>query len=176
MAIFWYFTKLEITQVQNDLESWNLTKSWGIILSKIATLRFLIIWVFLDILPFSSKIWPFLRNFGQIFDENSKIFKNTQKICCTLSKVKTVRKTKPIKIFPLSLALIDIIGKHVLVLIRELGSDCKIQIFYCLLCLSIVLCCLQIWKQEDDNVSWLRPTSWPLHCITINYIECINGF
>ena len=78
MAIFWYFTKLEITQVQNDLESWNLTKLWSIILSKIATQRFLIIWVFLEILPFSSKIWPFLRNFGQILDENGKIFKNAQ--------------------------------------------------------------------------------------------------
>ena len=78
MAIFWYFTKLEITQVQNDLESWNLAKLWSIILSKIATRRFLIIWVFLDILPFSSKIWPFLRNFGQILDENGKIFKNAQ--------------------------------------------------------------------------------------------------
>ena len=78
MAIFWYFTKLEITQVQNDLESWNLTKLWRIILSKIATRRFLIIWVFLEILPFSSKIWPFLRNFGQILDKNGKIFKNAQ--------------------------------------------------------------------------------------------------
>ena len=78
MAIFWYFTKLEITQVQNDLESWNLAKLWSIILSKIATQRFLIIWVFLEILPFSSKIWPFLRNFGQILDENGKIFKNAQ--------------------------------------------------------------------------------------------------
>ena len=78
MAIFWYFTKLEITQVQNDLESWNLAKLWSIILSKIATRRFLIIWVFLEILPFSSKIWPFLRNFGQILDENGKIFKNAQ--------------------------------------------------------------------------------------------------
>ena len=78
MAIFWYFTKLEITQVQNDLESWNLAKLWSIILSKIATRRFLIIWVFLDILPFSSKIWPFLRNFGQILDKNGKIFKNAQ--------------------------------------------------------------------------------------------------
>ena len=78
MAIFWYFTKLEITQVQNDLESWNLAKLWSIILSKIATRRFLIIWVFLEILPFSSKIWPFLRNFGQILDKNGKIFKNAQ--------------------------------------------------------------------------------------------------
>ena len=78
MAIFWYFTKLEITQVQNDLESWNLAKLWSIILSKIATRHFLIIWVFLEILPFSSKIWPFLRNFGQILDENGKIFKNAQ--------------------------------------------------------------------------------------------------
>ena len=78
MAIFWYFTKLEITQVQNDLESWNLAKLWSIILSKIATRRFLIIWVFLEILPFSSKIWPFLRNFGQILDENGKIFENAQ--------------------------------------------------------------------------------------------------
>ena len=78
MAIFWYFTKLEITQVQNDLESWNLAKLWSIILFKIATQRFLIIWVFLEILPFLSKIWPFLRNFGQILDENGKIFKNAQ--------------------------------------------------------------------------------------------------
>ena len=78
IAIFWYFTKMEITQVQNDLESWNLAKLWRIILSKIATRRFLIIWVFLEILPFSSKIWPFLRNFGQILDENCKIFKNAQ--------------------------------------------------------------------------------------------------
>ena len=78
MAIFWYFTKLEITQVQNDLESWNLAKLWSIILSKIATRRFLIIWVFLEILPFSSKIWPFLRNFGQILDKTGKIFKNAQ--------------------------------------------------------------------------------------------------
>ena len=78
MAIFWYFTKLEITQVQNDLESWNLAKLWSIILSKIATQRFLIIWVFLDILPFSSKIWPFLREFGQILCENVKNSKNTK--------------------------------------------------------------------------------------------------
>ena len=84
MAIFWYFTKLEITQVQNDLESWNLAKLWSIILFKIATLRFLIIWVFLEILPFSSKIWPFLRIFGQILEENSKISKDTliMKKCC----------------------------------------------------------------------------------------------
>ena len=80
MAIFWYFTKLEITQVQNDLESWNLAKLWSIILSKIATRRFLIISVFFEILPFSSKIWPFLRNFGQILDKNGKIFKNAQVI------------------------------------------------------------------------------------------------
>ena len=78
MAIFWYFTKLEITQVQNDLESWNFTKLWSIILSKIATQRFLIMWVFMEILPFSPKIWPFLRHFGQIFDEDGKIFKNTK--------------------------------------------------------------------------------------------------
>jgi len=31
MTIFWYFTKLEITQVRNDLESWNLAKLWSII-------------------------------------------------------------------------------------------------------------------------------------------------
>ena len=78
MAIFWYFTKLEITQVQNDLESWNLAKLWRIILSKIATQRFLIIWAFLKILPFLSKICPkFLKN-GQILDENGKISKNSQ--------------------------------------------------------------------------------------------------
>ena len=35
IVIFWYFTKMEITQVQNDLESWNLAKLWTIILSKI---------------------------------------------------------------------------------------------------------------------------------------------
>ena len=78
IAIFMYFTKMEITQAQNDLESWNLAKLWRIIISKIATRRFLIIWAFLKILPFSSKIWPkFLKN-GQILDVNGKISKNTQ--------------------------------------------------------------------------------------------------
>ena len=75
MAIFCFFTKLEITQVQNDLESWNLANLWNIILSKIATRCFLIIWVFLEILPLSSKIWPFQRNFGQILDKTAKFSK-----------------------------------------------------------------------------------------------------
>ena len=78
IAIFRYFLKIEITQAQNDLEGWNLAKLWRIIISKIATRGFLIIWALLKILPFSSKIWPkFLKN-GQIFDENGKISKNTQ--------------------------------------------------------------------------------------------------
>ena len=76
--IFWYFTKMEITQVQNDLESWNLAKLWRIILSKIASRHFLIILVFLEFLTFSPKIWPFLRDFGQILGENVKNSKNTK--------------------------------------------------------------------------------------------------
>ena len=34
IAIFWYLTKREISQVQNDLQSWNLSKSYKIIFAK----------------------------------------------------------------------------------------------------------------------------------------------
>ena len=58
---------MEITQVQNDLESLNLSKLWRILLSKIASWLFLIISLFYEILTFSSKIWP-LKNFTIAYD------------------------------------------------------------------------------------------------------------
>ena len=69
---------MERTQVQNDLESWNLAKLLRIILSKIASRHFSIILVFLEFLTFSPKIWPFSRDFGQILGENVKNSKNTK--------------------------------------------------------------------------------------------------
>ena len=78
IRIFRNFTKIGITRVQNDLGSWNLAKLWRIMLSKIAaTQRFLIILVFLKILPSSSKIWPKCLRNGQILGENGKISINT---------------------------------------------------------------------------------------------------
>ena len=90
IAIFWYFTKMEITQVQNDLESWNLAKLWRIILSKIASRHFLIILVFLEFLTFSSQIWPFLRDFGQILAKNCNFGQNL--------RFRTAIKSKRMKI------------------------------------------------------------------------------
>ena len=57
IVIFWYFTKIDITQVQNDIESWNLAKLCTIILSKKWSRHFLIFYVFFEILPNLSKIW-----------------------------------------------------------------------------------------------------------------------
>ena len=57
IVIFWYFTKIDITQVQNDIESWNLAKLCTIILSKKGSQHFLIFYVFFEILPNLSKIW-----------------------------------------------------------------------------------------------------------------------
>ena len=63
-AIFWYFTKIEITQFHNDIESWNFTKLWRIVWSKIAPRHFLIIWVNFENLIFSTKN-ILMPNFGQ---------------------------------------------------------------------------------------------------------------
>ena len=78
IAIFWYFAKMEITQVQIDQESWNLAKSWRIILSKIPSQHFLIIWVLMKNLKLSSKICPNILRYCQIFEENINFSKITQ--------------------------------------------------------------------------------------------------
>ena len=78
--IFWYFTKMEITLVQNDLENWNLAKSWRSVLSEIASRHFSI---FRDFDVFHLAIFKrFWSNFGRK-RQNFQKCSNYQKSPCS---------------------------------------------------------------------------------------------
>ena len=76
---FLYFTKIDIGQAQNDIESWNLAKLCLLMLSKKWSRLFLIFYVFFEILPNLSKIlskfWKMVK-----FSTNLAKFQKLHKI------------------------------------------------------------------------------------------------
>ena len=72
IANFWYFTKIDVTQVQNDKESWNLANLCTIILSDEWAKDF---WHFIYFL----KVWQVCQKFDNFFKILTKFFTNLAK-------------------------------------------------------------------------------------------------
>ena len=76
IVIFYYFTKILITQSGNELESWNLARLFNIGVQKNLGTKFLIFEYLWKFGHFCEKF----DHFGQKMSKNGQIFKITQKI------------------------------------------------------------------------------------------------